>query len=665
MKTKQFLPVSTTVLILLALFFPVKQSFSQNNQVDSLKQILSVSKVDTNYVKACLDLAWLYMYSETDSAFEYANKSIDAAKKINHQFMLANGYNTLGVTNIVQGKYPEAISALNNGVDITSRLLKKDPESRKYKRRILALYANIGNVHYYRGEYLKAIDNYIKSLNYSNQINYNPGKANCLNSIGVAYKDLLNFDKALEYNYKSLALALQTKDDYLISQSLNNLGVTYYSIPNYDSARYYFTLSTKRFEKENNQYELINSYVNMGDVYRQLGKFDTALVFYNQALNISTKLGSTDGLINVYYMLGELYDTTQQYHKSIASLNNSLELARQTGTNRFIMLNHEVLARVYVKLNDYKEAYNHFYQSSIMRDSIFNKERDKSIAEMETKFRTKEKEEEIKLLLKQNALNMAESKNRQILFVSVVMILLLLLLAVILAYFAYKNRQKAARSLLQQKAEKKVLNAIVQTEYKERKRFAEELHDSMGAMLSTLKLYVNELGDFNNRDDENQKLLNRANELLDETISNARTISHKIMPASIKEQGLEYALRSFADKIKASGKIDIELNSLGLHKHYNEILELSVYRMFLEMINNTLKHAKASKIEMTLIEKNNTLFLTYSDNGKGFDINQTIKSKQSGIGLENILSRIEFLGGDYQLNSQPGKGFTAKIRVPV
>ena len=664
MATKSTLLASTLMMIALFLFISVKQSYSQNNQADSLKQILSVSQVDTNYVKTCLDLAWLYMYSETDSAFAYANKGIIAAKKINHPFMLANSYNALGVTNIVQGRYAEAISALNKGVELTRQLLEKEPESRKYKRRILALYANIGNVHYYKGEYLKAIDNYIKSLNYSNQINYTPGKANCLSNIGAAYKDLLNFDKALEYNYKSLALALQTKDDYLISQSLNNLGATYYSVPDYDSARYYFTQSTKRFEKENNEYELINSYVNMGDVYRHLGRFDTALVYYNKALNISTKLGSTDGLINVYYMLGELYDSTQQYHKSIANLNKSLELARQTGTRRFIMLSHEMLAKVHVKLNEYKEAYHHFYQSSIMRDSIFSEERDKSIAEMETKFRTKEKEEKIQLLLKENALNIAKSQNRQILFVSVVIILLLLLLAVILAYLAYKNKQKAARSLLQQKAEKKVLNAVVQTEYKERKRFAEELHDSMGALLSTLKLYVNELGDTSNTD-EKQKLLNRANELLDETIGNARSISHKIMPASIKEQGLEYALRSLIEKINASGKIVVEFEAVGVQKHYEEMTELSIYRMLLEMINNTLRHAGASKIEISLIHTNNTLYLTYSDNGVGFDMKNALQSNQGGIGLANILSRIEIIGGKYQLNSKPGKGFSADIEIPV
>ncbi len=664
MKTTSIFLVLTILFILLSLFIPVKQLCSQNNRADSLKQILSVSEMDTNYVKTCLDLAWLFMYSETDSATVYANKGIDAAKKINHPFMLANSYNALGVTHIVQGRYSEAISALKNGVDITRRLLENEPDNKRYKRRILALYANIGNVHYYKGEYSKAIDNYIKSLNYSNQINYTPGKANCLSNIGASYKDLLNFGKALEYNYKSLALALQTKDDYLISQSLNNLGATYYSVPNYDSARYYFTQSTKRFEKENNEYELINSYVNMGDVYRHLGKFDTALVYYNKALNISTKLGSTDGLINVYYMLGELYDSTQQYHKSVAHLNKSLELARQTGTSRFIMLNHEMLAKVYVKLDDYKEAYNHFYQSSIIRDSIFNEERDKSIAEMETRFRTKEKEEEIQLLLKENALNIAKSQNRQILFVSVVIILLLLLLAVIFAYVAYKNKQKAARSQLQQKAEKKVLNAVVQTEFKERKRFAEELHDSMGALLSTLKLYINELGDTNNVE-EKQKLLNRANELLDETIGNARSISHKIMPASIKEQGLEYALRSLIEKINASGKIVIEFETVGVQKHYEEMTELSIYRMLLEMINNTLKHANASKIEISLIHTNNNLYLTYSDNGVGFDIKDALHSSQEGIGLTNILSRIEIIGGKYHLNSQPGKGFTADIEIPV
>ncbi len=650
--------------VMALLFFVMITHIAKTQNIDSLQRVIASPEIDTNVIKACIDLTWSYMYNATDTALLYANKSVEYAKKVNNPFLLANSYNALGVANIVLGNYSEALSALKKGVDISHQLLEMQHDNKTFIRRILALYANMGNVHYYRGEYSKAIDNYLRSLNYSNQINYVPGKANCLSNIGASYKDLLNYPKALEYNYKSLALAKNTKDNYLISQSLNNLGATYYSLPNYDSARYYFTLSTQRFEKENNEYELINSYVNMGDVYRHFNQFDTALIYYNKALTYSKKLGSTDGLINVYYMLGQLYDTTGHFQKAIINFNKSLALAVQSGTSRFIMLNHEELAKLYVKLGDYKKAYNHFFQSSIVRDSIFSREHDERIAQLETSFNTKEKEEKIKLLLKQRALNKEKSKNRQIIFVSVVIILILLLLVLGFAYMAYRNKQKVIRATLQQKAEKKTLDAVVRTEHTERKRFAGELHDSMGALLSTLKLYVNELGDAN-KTEEKQQLLSRANQLLDEASNNARTISHKIMPASLNEQGLEGALRSFVDKIQASGKIAVEFNTTNLQKHYDEILELSVYRMFLEMINNTLKHAQASAIELSLIEKDSTLFLSYSDNGKGFNTEDTLKSKQSGIGLENILNRIEILGGTFQFNSKQGKGFSIEIKIPV
>ncbi len=646
------------------LFFVMISQIAKSQSIDSLQRIFASREIDTNFVKAGIDLAWAYMYNNADSAKMYADKSIASAKKINNGYLLANGYNALGVVNIVQGNYDEAIDAIEAGVAVTRQLLEKQPENRLYIRRILALYNNMGNVHYYRAEYSKAIDNYIKSLNYSNQIDFVAGKANCISNIGAAYKDMLSFTKALEYNYKALNLARQVNDGYLLSQSLNNLGATYYSVPNYDSALYYFTQSTKRFEQSNNEFELINSYVNMGDIYRHFEQFDTALIYYKRAISISKKLKSTDGLINAYYMVGQLYNAMGNHQKAITNFNKSLELSRQSGTSRFIMLNLEELSKTYVKQKNYKEAYNSFYQSSIVRDSIFSEERDARIAEMETKFRTKEKEEKIKLLTKQNELNIAKAKNRQVLFFSVVIILILLLLALGFAYTAYRNKQKVIRATLQQKAEKKTLDAVVRTEHNERKRFAGELHDSMGALLSTLKLYVNELGD-SNKAEEKQQLLARANELLDEASNNTRTISHQIMPASIKEQGLEYALRSFTDKINASGKINIDFNTPGLGKHHDEILELSVYRMCLEMINNTLKHALATKIEITLIEKNGFLYLSYSDNGKGFNINDTLKSKQRGIGLENILNRIEILGGTFRFNSKKNKGFNAEIKIPV
>ncbi len=649
-----------TILVIIVI---LQADFGQG-KTDSLKRLVLLTKtIDTNYINNCLDLAWELMYTQTDSAGFFAGKACDASQKINEPLFEANSYNTLGVSFIVRGNYEKALEALNKALSINKKLMEQKPDNRAYKRRILAIYNNIGNVNYYRGNYSVAIENYLKALHFSEDIGFISGKANCLSNIGASYKDLLDYDKALEYNYKSLKLAEKTGNNYWLSQSLNNLGTVYFSIPDYDSAKYYFSKSTKIFEQDSNEFELINCYVNIGNVYQKLKVYDSAFIFLNKALALSTKLSSPDGLINVHYILGQLYEITGQVTKSIKHFNKSIELARQTGTSRFVMLGNEELSGIYSKKGEFEKAFKLFKLSSSIRDSIFSTEHDERIAQLETKYRTREKEERIKLLTQQNALEKAQSRNRQIVFISIIVILILLLIVLALAYRSYQNRQKAIKSMMKQKAEKKVLNAVISTEYEERKRFAEELHDSMGVLLSTLKLYVNELGDCNNADNIRVDMLNRSNSLLDEVINNARTLSHNIMPASIKDNGLVFSLNSFIDKINATGKIAIHLTTSGLRKRYSAVIELSVYRMLTEMINNTLKHAGATSVDIMLAEKNNRLLITYKDNGRGFDMEALNGLNKGGLGLKNILNRIEMMGGKQTITSKKGEGFQAFVEV--
>ena len=137
------------------------------------------------------------------------------------------------------------------------------------------------------------------------------------------------------------------------------------------------------------------------------------------------------------------------------------------------------------------------------------------------------------------------------------------------------------------------------------------------------------------------------------------------MPISIKENGLELSLRSLIDKINASGRVTVNFVTSGIRKRYEELIELTVYRVLTEMINNTLKHAGASVIDVSLIQKNQKLYINYKDDGKGFDYNHTIETSRKGLGLKNILSRIGMIGGQHQIISKQGEGFTAFIEIDV
>ena len=646
-------------LLILCLLFASR--LSSRNTIDSLKKIIKSKAADSLLIEANLNLAWEYMYYDTDSAMFFARQGLNIAQRNSLMLSMVNAYKTLGVCNIEKADYNKALSELSKGEAIGTQLLKTDPGNKKYKRAMMAIQANTGNVYYFLGKYDKSIDSYFLALKLAEEINFKKGMATCLSNIGISYKDLYNNDKALEYNKKALRISEETKDNALLVQSLNNIGSIYYSIPDYDSAYYYFQRCVTINKSDNNEPSLINSYVNLANVYDKWEEYDSAIVYYNRSLELSKKYNSTDGLINCNYMIAQMYMHKGDFEEAEKHFLECLTYAEEAGSLRFKMMANEQLAELYRRHNMFEKAFRHLAVGNQSRDSIYNAESNEKIAELEVKYETEKKEKEILLLREQSKLQKEQARNNKLIFLSITVILFLILVLGIISYRSAKHKQLAEKRGLQQKAEKKVLNAIIETEYKERKRFAEDLHDGLGVILSTLRLYINELTDKERSDEEKQQLLEESNKMLDDAIKNARNISNNIMPGSLKNNGLEISLRSYCDKINASGKIKIELTTHNLKKHYSDTLEITLFRVLTEMINNSLKHSGASKIHISFIEENKQIFVTYSDNGKGFDYAAVSESNEKGMGLNNIINRIDSIGGKCTMESSPGKGFFAKI----
>jgi PAS domain S-box-containing protein len=207
--------------------------------------------------------------------------------------------------------------------------------------------------------------------------------------------------------------------------------------------------------------------------------------------------------------------------------------------------------------------------------------------------------------------------------------------------------------------EKKNYLAIIEAEEKERLRFSKELHDGLGPLLSTLKIYL-EVFFVNPADVE---IRDRIESTLSESIKSVKEISNNISPYILENMGLIKAVNSFLEKIKYGKKIDIEFNS-NLDFRIKPEIEISIYRFVTELINNTIKHANATKINISIEEDQQKLWIKYSDNGVGFDIEEVLLSSK-GIGLFNLKSRIEKLGGKIDLASSPGNGFSVNAVIKI
>ncbi len=220
----------------------------------------------------------------------------------------------------------------------------------------------------------------------------------------------------------------------------------------------------------------------------------------------------------------------------------------------------------------------------------------------------------------------------------------------------YKGKQvifSIGRNITERKEfERKILSAIIDAEERERKRFAKELHDGLGPLLYTIKIYLNEIYGEDVSADEKQNLIKYTNELLDEAVSNIRTISDNLMPTVITDYGLIKATESLVQKINLLNKININFNYSNFKTKLDINIEMVLYRIIEELINNTLKHATASNINISLSLSSFKLFLDYEDDGVGLIVNEELLNSKSGMGIKNIISRAKTINSMYRFSEK-------------
>lgn len=211
------------------------------------------------------------------------------------------------------------------------------------------------------------------------------------------------------------------------------------------------------------------------------------------------------------------------------------------------------------------------------------------------------------------------------------------------------------------RSEKRILNAVIQTEERERKRFAKDLHDGLGPLLSTVKMSVSAL--MNTNPPNQTEILENTNIVINEAITSIKEISNNLSPHVLTNFGLVSALKNFTHKINQTRSIALNFTSNFENDRLDPNVETILYRATCELINNTLKHARATEMDI-LIEKNaKSLTIQFKDNGVGFSYEKKNLDQETGMGFSNITSRIKSINGIFVINSAPGEGTHALIKV--
>ena len=209
--------------------------------------------------------------------------------------------------------------------------------------------------------------------------------------------------------------------------------------------------------------------------------------------------------------------------------------------------------------------------------------------------------------------------------------------------------------------ESRVLSAIVRTEENERLNFAKELHDGLGPLLSSVKMAVSSAHAGNNSP-QNMEVMIHAEKLIDESITSLKEISNKLSPHVLNNLGLKKAVKSFITHMSPVDNLNISFDSNLGEKRYPYNTEVVLYRVICELINNSLKHAEARNIYITLMDEADGIRLDYLDDGIGFD-SKILEIGEKGMGFANIRSRIKSLNGTIEIYSVPNEGVRVNVII--
>ncbi len=478
-------------------------------------------------------------------------------------------------------------------------------------------------------------------------------------SLSLLYhNNLLDFEKGLQYGHEGLKLieSQHTEQSILLWRAINAIAISYDDSREWDKALAYH----ERNLAFDNPFYKSSTLNNLGNTLRKKGEFAKAETFFQQSLAL-IEPDDYYHLATDYLNLAQVNSDLQNMKKALLYNDSSLYYANKSNNTEKLRDAYEIAYQLNQKQGNFKKAFEYVKHLMEIKDSVLNKDKAEIIYEMESRFQSEKKELQIVQLRNETLVKDLElQQSRTIVWWVIASVLLVgALIFWLLKRHQFKLRFDRVKE--NEELQRQRFSAVIEAEENERARVAKDLHDGLGQLLSAAKLSLTAVT--LPPDDMQGQLLNNSIIVLDQATQEVRSISHNLMPVALMELGLKEALEDMILKINESKLLNIKFLIEGIHARLPAPIEVAVYRIIQEVINNMIKHSRADQIEVNVLGKGNTLHLSISDNGVGFEKEMITKSK--GLGWKSVFSRIAMLKGNIEVDTQPGKGTIINIQFAI
>lgn len=539
--------------------------------------------------------------------------------------------------------------------------------------RMAEVHQQFGNYYFTTNNYDDSFRSYKKSIDLFEKI----GDSTHLYEVKLSLADLYIFQGLDDGAERLLQEAIQfynrEKKGVELANAYLDLSRIYLDRQDFEKEIYYLNKSVDINRVLKDTLLDITVSIEKSNSYIRLGEENKALGTAERALAMSTEINNPDYISRSLLAVGIAYQTKKNPQLSIEYLRRSHQLTLPSAAPQFRDI-YKTMAAAYADQQRYDSAFIYVNKFVALNDSLQNADQLETANQLSRQYESQKKDEKIQELSQEkNSAEFSVRKQRNLLISALIGFLAILAGTYFIIRFFQK--QISTRELINRQNEKinkqkitelennmkiESMHAMIEGQEAERERVAKDLHDSLGGLLSTVKLQFDSL---ENKLEGVNKISNykNANRLLDTACQEVRDIARNMQPSSLLNLGLVAAVRDLINRIDDPDQRTIDFQHYGLENKLENTVALTVYRLVQELLNNSIKHSKAKEILIQLTREEKEFIIMVEDDGIGFDV----EGVQKGMGTENILSRVNYLKGDLSVHSEKGKGTTTLITVPL
>ena len=702
--------------LLLIFLILQKTSFPQLSKIDSLKHAFETettdsSKVfflcsksslfkDTNYdstlfyaqtalkiaegspdsslvLKACLEIMNTAMeyrrYRKHDEAEELMIICLQHRKKAGNEYLLIASYNNLMINYINCKEYDKAIEVGKMARELSFKFIKSQDSIIKINA-LNGLGTNFyyfGQIHFEKGDYDLAIENYTQSVYYRNITGIPRAKAQSLSGLASIFVKQHKYQEAIKYYNASLLIYKENKKLTGIIKMTRSLGTVYELQQDFSNALSYYYKALSLQLKYPPDFELHISYLMVGSLYNQISRLpkdktsqifpdmksyseekftkvltDSASIYLTKAYNLSKQIDDKLTLVKSLKVLADISSKEKNYVKAISQLNEVIDIARKLGAKVELYEAYYSLSMVLEECGQIRETLKYYKLYSTLKDSVFNEKSSQQIAEIQIKFESEKKDQEIQLLNMDKEISHEQLARQKVQRNGIIIILAFLVLIGILLFKSLHFRKKLEKQV-----------AIIN----ERNRISADLHDDIGTGLSKISLLSEIVRNHAKKPEtkiEVQKIAKTAKELL-QSISeiiwalNSNNDYIDNMIAYTRRYAAEY-FEYLPLKLKIVTPAEIS------HTHISGDCRRNIFYIIKEAMHNIVKHANATEVILQFLVENNVLSVIIRDNGKGITNREL---NRFGNGLNNMENRMKNINGKLFISNHSGTEITLILPI--